>query len=80
MELWSKKRKSQNEELICPNCKNELPLENWKHKLNYEEHRLNEAEKMNEINQYKLNNNLFNNINKIKDKKIEELKKEKKRN
>ena len=78
LELWSEKRKSQKAELICPNCRNELPLENWKYKLNYEENRLNEAEKMDKINQYKLDNNFFNNINKIKDKKIEELEKEKK--
>ena len=78
LELWSKKRQSQKEKLICPNCRNELPLENWKYQLNYEENRLNEAEKMNKINQYKLNNNLLNNINKIKDKKIDELEKEKK--
>jgi len=78
LEIWSKKRKSQNQELICLNCRNELPLEDWKYKLDYEEYRLNEAEKMDKINQYKLNNNLLCNINKIKDKKLEELKKEKK--
>ena len=77
LETWSKKRKSQNQELICPNCRNELPLEDWKYKLDYEEYRLNEAEKMDKINQYKLNNNLLYNINKIKDKRLEELKKEK---
>ena len=34
---------------------------------------------MDKINQYKLNNNLLCNINKIKDKRLVELKKEKKR-
>ena len=78
LEMWSKKRKSQNQVLACPNCRNELPLEEWKFKLDFEEFRENEAEKMDIINQYKLNNNLLGNINKIKDKKIEELNKEKK--
>ena len=78
LEISSKKRKSQNQELICPNpnCRNELTLEDLKYKLDYEEYQLNEAEKMDKINQYKLNNNLLCNINKIKDKRLEELKKE----
>ena len=27
LEIWSKKTKSLNQELACPNCRNELPLE-----------------------------------------------------
>ena len=76
LEIWAKKRKSQNQELECPYCKNELPLEEWRFKLDYEEGRINEAEKMEKMNQNKLNNNLYYNINKIKDKKIKELEKE----
>jgi len=37
LEICSKKTKSQNQELICPNCRNELTLEDWKYKLDYEE-------------------------------------------
>ena len=74
---WDKKRKAQNDELICPNCRNELSLEEWKLKLDYEENRKNEVEKIEKINEYKLYYNLFININKIKDKKIKEIEKEK---
>ena len=41
LEMWSKKRKSQNQVLACPNCRNELPLEEWKFKLDFEEFREN---------------------------------------
>ena len=74
---WDKKRKAQNDKLICPNCRNELSLEEWKLKLDYEENRKNEVEKIEKINEYKLYYNLFININKIKDKKIKEIEKEK---
>ena len=33
---WDKKCKSQNNKLTCPNCRNELPLENWIIQLDYE--------------------------------------------
>ena len=71
---WDKKCKLQNKNLICPNCRNELPIEKWNKKLDYEENRKDNANLMNKINEYKLNNNMNDNINKIKDKKINELK------
>ena len=77
LEIWAKKKKSQNKELECPYCKNELPYEEWRYKLDYEEDRINEAEKMNKINKNKLINNLYYKLNKIKDKKINKLTKEK---
>ena len=77
LEIWAKKRTSQNQELECPYCKNELSLEEWRYILNYEEGRIYEAEKMDKINKNKIKNNLYYNINKIKDKKLNELAKEK---
>ena len=74
LKAWDKKCKLQNKNLICPNCRNDLPIEKWNKKLNYEENRKDNANLMNKINEYKLNNNINNNINKIKDKKIDELK------
>ena len=70
------KYKSENKKLSCPNCKKELPLEQWNKKLNYEDYRNESAIIMNEIKEYKLNNNMINNMNKIKDKKISQLKEE----
>jgi uncharacterized protein YbaR (Trm112 family) len=37
LEDWGKKRNSFNEILNCPYCRNELPLEQWKEKMDYEE-------------------------------------------
>ena len=71
---WDKKCKLQNKILFCPTCRNELPLEKWNKKLNYEENRKDNAFLLNRINAYKMNNNLNNNINRIKEKKISELK------
>ena len=73
LEIRAKKRKSQNQDLECPYCKNELPLEEWRYKLDYEDDRINDAEKMDKIYKNKLNYNLYYNIIKIKDKKINEL-------
>ena len=71
---WDKQCQLQNKTLICPNCRNELPIENWNKKLDYEENREDNANLINKINEYKMNNNMNNNINIIKDKKINELK------
>ena len=61
---WDKRRKLQNQKLICPNCRNELPLEKWKKKLDYEENRKYETYIINKLNEYELNPNL--NINDLK--------------
>ena len=68
---WDNKCISQKKILSCPNCRNELPLDKWNKKLDYDNIRKDEANIINKINEYKLNNNLNNNINIIKDKKIE---------
>ena len=71
---WDKKCKLQNKNLECPNCRNELPIEKWNKKLDYEENRKDNALLMEKINEYKLSNNMNININLIKDKKMNELK------
>ena len=74
LKKWDEKCKSQHKNLMCPNCRNELPLEKWNKKIDYEGNRIDNANLINEINEYKLNNNLNKNIQLIKDRKINELK------
>ena len=74
LEGWDKKRKSQNLILSCPGCRNELPIEKWKKKLNFQENRKNMADNLNKINEYKLDRNLNNKIKQLKDNEIEKLK------
>ena len=69
-----KKCKFQNKNLVCTNCNYKLPIENWNKKLGYEDERKDFVNLLNESNENKLNINLKNNINMIKDKKLEELK------
>jgi len=64
---WDNKCKKENKILSCPNCRNELLIEKWNKKLDYENNRKNEANIMNKIYENKINNNI---INMIKDKKI----------
>ena len=73
LEQWDKKKKLLKQNLACPNCNNELPLEQWKKKLDFEEMRKNEGEMINKIKENEMNQKLNININKIKDKKIHEL-------
>ena len=71
---WNEKCKIQNKNLSCPNCRNELPIENWNKKLNFEDNRKDKADMLNKIREYRLNKNMNKNINKIKDNIINELK------
>ena len=73
---WDKKCKLQKITFSCPNCRNETPIEKWKKQLNYEDNRKYNADLLNKINEYKIDKNMNNNINIIKDKKINELKDE----
>ena len=50
LEDWDKKRHMQNEQLTCPNCRNELSLEQWRQKLDFKDNKDNEAKIMNELN------------------------------
>ena len=67
---WDRRCSLQNRNLQCPHCRNNLALENWKKKLDYEDNRKEIAELIEKINENKLNN--YMNI--IRDKKINELK------
>ena len=64
---WNNKCKKEYKNFSCPNCRNELSIEKWNKKLDYENNRKYDTNIMNKINEYKLNNNI-NNI--IKEKKI----------
>ena len=66
---WDKKMKLQNKNLSCPNCRSELPLDKWEHKLDFEDNRKSEAEKMNKFSQY----DLILKMNNAQEKKINEL-------
>jgi len=70
---WDKKCKSHNKNLMCPFCRNELPIEKWNKKLNHEENRNDNANLLNKINKYKLKENMNNNFKIIRNKKVEEL-------
>ena len=52
---WDTKCKSQNKSLLCPNCRNELSIEKWNRKLNYEEERVEKGYILNKINELKNN-------------------------
>ena len=70
---WDKKCQLQNKILMCPNCRIELEIEKWNKKLDYEENRIENANFLDIIKEYKSFNNMNNIINKIKDKKIKKL-------
>ena len=59
LEDWSLKKEKENEKLKCPYCKKELPLNEWKQKLDFEDNRKNDAEI---INQLKRDNLIKNEI------------------
>ena len=52
---WDKKCKEKNKNLMCPFCRNELAIERWNKKLDYEENRNDDANIMNKINELKEN-------------------------
>jgi uncharacterized CHY-type Zn-finger protein len=52
---WDKKCKEKNQNLVCPFCRNELAIERWNKKLDYEENRNDDAYIMNQINELKEN-------------------------
>ena len=51
---WDAKRNSINEILNCPNCRKELPLEQWEPKLDFEEKRIKDTEILDKLNHYEL--------------------------
>ena len=44
------KQNEKNKKLNCPNCKNGLPLNKWKEKLDFEENRENDTNIMSQMN------------------------------
>ena len=56
------KCKSQNKTLTCPNCHNELPLDEWNKKLNYEENRKDFANVLDQLNKLSDNTSQRNEI------------------
>ena len=55
---WDKIRKLQNQKLVCPTCRNILPIEKWNKKLDYEENRKNNAIYMKKLNNYEVNTDI----------------------
>ena len=53
---WESKCKLQKKILMCPNCRNQLSIEKWNRKLNYEEERQEKAKLLNIINVLKKKN------------------------
>ena len=49
LKCWSDKQKILNKNLSCPNCRNELPLDEWNVKRNHDEERTKDAEILNQI-------------------------------
>ena len=46
---WDARQKEQRKPLTCPNCRNKMPLNDWKVLLNYDENRAKDAEILNQI-------------------------------
>ena len=71
---WDKRCKDLNKNLQCPTCRNELEIEIWNKKLDYEENRQDDANLMNKINELKDNEKeqikLIKQFKKYKDKTI----------
>ena len=70
---WDNKCKEQNKNLFCPNCRNELSMENWNKQLDYEDNRKEYANLIDTINDLKSNTNVNQKLSILKDKKIKEL-------
>ena len=56
LENWEKNCFKDNKRFNCPYCKNDLPLKDWKEKINYEEERKNTSEIMKKLNEQENNN------------------------
>ena len=49
LKSWDTRQKQLGKELTCPNCRNELPFENWKVQRNHEENRTKDVAILNQI-------------------------------
>ena len=59
LESWGKEKKLRHKTLSCPNCRHELPIEQWKNNINYEKNRRNEIEIINELNKNTISFNKY---------------------
>ena len=57
--FWDSKQKQMNKRLSCPNCRNELPLEQWKVLRNYDEMRTKDALIYNQLGKKSFNSNEY---------------------
>ena len=46
---WDERQRQLNKALSCPNCRNELPLDQWKVQRNYDEMRTKDAQILNQL-------------------------------
>ena len=68
LEDWDNNCKKRKNKFFCPKCKYDLPLKDWKEKVNFEEERKNVAYVLNDLNnekKIKAFKNILNKINKI---------------
>jgi uncharacterized CHY-type Zn-finger protein len=56
---WDTNQKQLNRNLSCPNCRNELPFEEWKVLRNYDEIRTKDAQILNQIEKKSFNSDEF---------------------
>ena len=56
---WEKQQKEKHLKLSCPNCRNELPLNKWKEKLDFKEMREKDADIMSQMNSGSLSPNQY---------------------
>ena len=56
---WEKQQKEKHLKLSCPNCRNELALNKWKEKLDFEEMREKDADIMSQMNSGSLSPNQY---------------------
>ena len=68
---WENKCKSLNRNFTCPNCRNELPLDEWNKKIGYEENRKDFANLLDQLNKLSDNSSKGNGIIKNYDLSIE---------
>ena len=49
LKSWDNRQRQLNKVLSCPNCRNELPFEEWKVLKNFDENRTKDAEMINQL-------------------------------
>ena len=74
LKAWFDKLKEKKMQTSCPNCRNELTLEQWNRKIEFKRDKENYYNIMRKIKEEKIKNNMNNNIIILKDKKIKEMK------